>query len=275
MSSGPEEIQARAGKDLMRGIDTSVPHSARIWNYWLGGKDNFAVDQEAGDQYARLFPGIFDLAKAERAFLGRVIRYLVGEAGVQQFLDVGTGLPTEDNTHQVAQALAPECRVIYVDSDPLVLAHAQALLVSSPEGATAYIDADMRDPDRILSQTVSLLDFDRPIGLLFMGVLGHITDDAEARGIVSRLVEALPSGSYLALNDGVNTDPEFNRAQQSYDDTGAVPYRLRSPDEIARFFEGLEVVDPGVVPIPLWRPDLGDPGAPRAMNAVGGVARKA
>ncbi|WP_205718336.1 SAM-dependent methyltransferase [Actinomadura sp. WMMA1423] len=274
MSSGPEGIQGRADKDLMRGIDTSVPHSSRIWNYWLGGKDNFAVDQEAGDQYARLFPGIFDLAKAERAFLGRVIRYLVGEAGVQQFLDVGTGLPTEDNTHQVAQSLAPECRVIYVDSDPLVLAHAQALLVSSPEGATAYIDADMRDPYRILDQTMSLLDFDRPIGLLFMGVLGHITDDDEARGIISALLEALPSGSYLAVNDGTDTDAEFNRAQQSYDDTGAVPYRLRSPEGIRRFFEGLEVVDPGVVPLPLWRPDLGDPRTPRSMNAVGGVARK-
>ncbi|MFC4056167.1 SAM-dependent methyltransferase [Actinomadura syzygii] len=274
MASDPEEFLARANKDLMGGLDTSVPHSARIWNYWLGGKDNFDVDQQAGDQYARLFPGIFDLAQAERAFLGRTIRYLVTEAGVRQFLDVGTGLPTEDNTHQVAQTLAPDSRILYVDNDPLVLAHAHALLVSTPEGATDYIDADMRDPDRILAQAISLLDFDQPVALLFMGVLGHVTDNAEAQAIVSRLTGALAPGSYLALNDGVDTDEAFNRAQQRYDDTGAVPYRLRSPEQIEQFFAGLQVIEPGIVPIPLWRPDLGHPGVPQAMDAVGGVGKK-
>ncbi|MFI0412392.1 SAM-dependent methyltransferase [Actinomadura sp. 3N508] len=274
MASDSEEFLAQADKDLMRGIDYSVPHSARIWNYWLGGKDNFAIDQQAGDHYAALFPGIFDLAQAERAFLGRAIRYLVSEAGIRQFLDVGTGLPTEDNTHQVAQTLAPDSRVVYVDNDPLVLAHANALLISTPEGATDYIDADMRDPDRILAQATGLLDFNQPVALLFMGVLGHITDHDEARSIVSRLMDALPPGSYLALNDGANTNEAFNRAQQSYDDTGAVPYRLRSSQQITQFFDGLHVIEPGIVPIPLWRPDLGHPGAPQAMDAVGGVGRK-
>lgn len=274
MASGPEEFLAQVNKDLMRGIDTSVPHSARIWNYWLGGKDNFAIDQQAGDHYARLFPGIFDLAQAERAFLGRAIRHLVSEAGIRQFLDVGTGLPTEDNTHQVAQALAPDSRVVYVDNDPLVLAHANALLISTPEGATDYIDADMRNPDRILAQAAGLLDFEQPVALLFMGVLGHITDHDEARSIVSRLMDALPPGSYLALNDGANTNDAFNQAQQSYDDTGAVPYRLRSPQRITQFFDGLHVIEPGIVPIPLWRPDLGHPGAPQAMDAFGGVGKK-
>ncbi|GGU89958.1 hypothetical protein GCM10010182_00490 [Actinomadura cremea] len=269
-----EEFLAEAEKDLMRGIETSVPHSARIWNYWLGGKDNFAIDQQAGDDYARLFPGIFDLAQTERAFLGRAIRYLVGEAGIRQFLDVGTGLPTEDNTHQVAQTLARECRVVYVDNDPLVLAHAHALLVGTPEGSTDYIDADMREPDRILEQATQLLDFSEPIGLLFMGVLGHITDHDQARTIVSQLLDALPTGSFLALNDGADTNEEFNRAQQGYDETGAVPYRLRSPEQIARFFEGLQLIEPGIVPVPLWRPELGHPGAPQARDVVGGVGRK-
>ncbi|WP_245679384.1 SAM-dependent methyltransferase [Actinomadura hibisca] len=267
------EFLTEAEKDLMGGIDTSVPHSARIWNYWLGGKDNFAVDQEAGDEYARLFPGIFDLAKAERAFLGRAVRYLVTEAGVQQLLDVGTGLPTEDNTHQVAQSLASECRVVYVDNDPLVLAHARALLVGTPEGATHYIDADMRAPERIIAEAAKILDFSQPVGLLFMGVLGHITDYDEARSIVRRLMDVLPSGSYLALNDGTNTNPALNEAQQGYDDTGAVPYLLRTPEEIEGFFEDLEPVEPGIVPLPEWRPDLGHIGAEN-VDGVGGVARK-
>ncbi|MFI6520569.1 SAM-dependent methyltransferase [Spirillospora sp. NPDC050679] len=273
MANDPEEFLAETEKDLMGGIDTSVPQSARIWNYWLGGKDNFAVDQEAGDQYARMFPGIFDLAKAERAFLGRAVRYLVAEAGVRQFLDVGTGLPTEDNTHQVAQSLAPECRVVYVDNDPLVLAHARALLVGTPEGATHYIDADMRDPDRILHEAARILDFSQPVALLFMGVLGHITDYDEARSIVRRLMDALPSGSYLALNDGTNTNPALNEAQQGYDDTGAVPYLLRTPAEIEGFFEGLAPVEPGIAPLTEWRPDLGHRVAEN-VDGVGGVARK-
>ena len=235
-------------------IDTTVPHSARIWNYWLGGKDNYAVDREAGDQYKEIFPGIAVVARTSRAFLTRAVRYLAAEAGLRQFLDVGTGLPTADNTHQVAQRVAPESRIVYVDNDPLVLTHARALLASSPEGACEYLDADIRNPAAILDAAADLLDFGQPVALMLMGIMGHFTDD-EAYPIVSQLVAGLPSGSYFALYDGANTNEAFNQAQQGYNDSGAVPYHLRSPGQFARYFEGLELVEPGVVPLVQWRPD--------------------
>src|SRR5262245_20405550 len=166
-------------------IDTSVPHSARIWNYWLGGKDNYAVDRAAGDQFSAIYPGIVDIARADRAFLGRVVRFLAGEAGVRQFLDVGTGLPTADNTHEVAQRVAPESQIVYVDNDPLVLTHARALLTSSPEGSTHYMDANMADPAKVLQEAGAFLDLAKPVGLTFMGVLGHVIDHDEARAIVN------------------------------------------------------------------------------------------
>jgi hypothetical protein len=236
------------------GIDTTVPHSARIWNYWLGGKDNYAVDREAGDQFSAIYPGIVDIARADRAFLGRVVRFLAGEAGVRQFLDVGTGLPTANNTHQVAQSVAPESRIVYVDNDPLVLAHARALLTSSPEGSCDYLDADIRNPEAILETAATLLDFTQPLALMLMGIMGHFTDD-EAYPIVSRLQAGLPSGSYFALYDGASTNEAFNQAQQGYNDSGAVPYYLRSPEQFQRYFEGLDLVEPGVVPLVQWRPD--------------------
>ncbi|KAB2343806.1 SAM-dependent methyltransferase [Actinomadura rudentiformis] len=254
-------------------IDTSVPHSARIWNYWLGGKDNFPVDQDAGDTYAETFPGIFDMARASREFIGRAVTYLAAEQGIRQFLDIGTGLPTENNTHQVAQRAAPESRIVYVDNDPLVLAHARALLTSKPEGATAYIDADLHDPEDILARASSLLDLSKPIALMLMGILGHVSDYGEVVSIVKRLLEPLASGSYLAVYDGTATDPDLLKAQQGYDDTGAVPYRLRSPEQVAALFDGLDVVEPGVVPIPRWRPDP-SPIQPVDVDVYGGVARK-
>jgi O-methyltransferase involved in polyketide biosynthesis len=253
-------------------IDTTVPHSARIWNYWLGGKDNSPVDREAGDQYVEVFPGIIDLARAARQFLTRAVRYLAGEAGIRQFLDIGTGLPTADNTHQVAQRVAPESRIVYVDNDPLVLTHARALLTSTPQGVTDYVDADLREPDKIVRAATETLDFSRPVALMLMGIMGHISDDEEARSIVRRLVEALPSGSYLALYDGAMVSEAFEEAQEGYDDTGAVPYKLRSPEQIAGFFEGLELVEPGVVPCPQWRPDPSVSG-PAEAEAFCGVAR--
>ena len=230
MNNGSPEDPGRTGT----GIDTSVPHSARIWNYWLGGKDNYAVDREAGDAYAKLFPAIKQTALAQRAFLARSIVHLAREAGVRQFLDVGTGLPTADNTHQVAQQVAPEARIVYVDNDPLVLAHARALLSSTPEGATAYIDADLRDIDKIMKEAARTLDFSKPIVLVLHGILGHVDDTNEARRIVHSLMDALPPGSYLNLADGtVGTEDEaevaFEQAQQDYNETGAVPYVLRSP----------------------------------------------
>ncbi|MFD0855286.1 SAM-dependent methyltransferase, partial [Actinomadura adrarensis] len=238
MSSDDREFFASAEKDLMAGIDTSVPHSARIWNYWLGGKDNFPVDQEAGDAYTAVFPGIIEVARISREFLGRTVRHLAAEEGVRQFLDVGTGLPSEENTHQVAQRVAPECSIVYVDNDPLVLVHARALLTGGRKGSTHYVEADLHEPEKIIELAREHLDFGQPIALMLMGIMGHVPADDRALSIVRRLVDGLPSGSYLTLYDGTDTDTAFLEAQKGYDDTGAVPYRLRGPEQIARFFDG-------------------------------------
>ncbi len=253
------------------GIDTSVPHSARIWNYWLGGTDNYPVDREAGEAYKEIFPGIAVVARTSRAFLTRAVRYLAGEAGMRQFLDVGTGLPTADNTHEVAQRVAPECKIVYVDNDPLVLAHARALLTSSPEGDCEYLDADIRHPAGILDAAEGLLDLTKPVALMLMGIMGHFTD-GEAYPIVRQLLAGLPSGSYFALYDGASTNEAFKAAQDGYNASGAVPYYLRSPEQFERFFQGLELVEPGVVPVPHWRPD---PDAePAEIYSYCGVGRK-
>ncbi|MEW2292960.1 SAM-dependent methyltransferase [Streptomyces sp. NPDC006743] len=255
-------------------IDTSVPHSARIWNYWLGGKDNYPVDEEAGDAYTAVFPGIVTIARSSRAFLRRNITHLVAEAGIRQFLDVGTGLPTADNTHEVAQRLAPEARIVYVDNDPMILAHARALLYSTPEGATAYIDSDVLDTDRILTAAAATLDLSRPTALILSNILGHVPDHDQARSLVTRLMDALPSGSYLSVNDGSRgTDPVFEQAQDAYNESGAAPYVLRTVDQITAFFDGLDLVEPGVVPVNRWRPDPSDP-APEPIGEHGGLARK-
>jgi hypothetical protein len=258
-------------------IDTTVPHSARVWNYWLGGTDNYPVDRAAGDQFRDVFPGVVEVARASRGFLTRAVRLLAGEAGMRQFLDVGAGLPTVDNTHEVAQRVAPESRIVYVDHDPLVLTHARTLLTSTPEGRTAYVDADLRRPDGILEAAARTLDLDRPVALMLMGILGHVDDDDEARSIVRRLLDPLPSGSYLALNDGTDViDRAGVEAQEQYNRSGAVPYHPRSPEQIAGFFEGLELVAPGVVSCPRWRPDPaeGGGGLPAEVDAFGGVGRK-
>jgi S-adenosyl methyltransferase len=255
-------------------LNTGVPQTARIWNYWLGGKDNFPVDRQVGDQILEAFPAIVENARASRAFLVRAVRYLAGEAGTRQFLDIGTGLPTANNTHQVAQAVAPESRIVYVDNDPIVLAHARALLTSSPEGATAYVDADLRDPDNLLQETARTLDFTRPVAIMLMGILGHIADDDEARSIVQRLVDAVPSGSYLTINDGTDTSEEVVEAARIWNQSANPAYHLRSPDRIARFFEGLELVEPGVVSPPRWRPDPSPAGLPAEVDSFCGVGRK-
>jgi hypothetical protein len=252
-------------------IDRTVPHSARIWNYWLGGTDNYPVDQEAGEQYREIFPGIVDVARLSRGFLTRAVAYLAGDAGMRQFLDVGAGLPTADNTHEVAQRVAPQSRIVYADNDPLVLAQARALLISSPEGRCDYVAADLRDPAAVLGIAAGLLDFGQPVALMLMGVMGHFTDE-EAYPIVRRLQGGLPPGSYFALYDGANVNDAFSQAQEGYNQSGAVPYYLRSPEQFARFFEGLDLVEPGVVPVPQWRPD---PAAPPAdIYSYCGVGRK-
>jgi hypothetical protein len=255
-------------------IDVTVPHSARIWNYWLGGKDNYEIDRRVGDQVAQLYPGIRATARASRALQTRVIGYLAAEAGIRQFLDVGTGLPTANNTHQVAQRIAPESRIVYVDNDPMVLAHARALLTSSPEGATAYVDADLRDSDRIMSEAAGTLDFTQPIALMLNGIIGHVEDDDEARACVRRLVDALPPGSYLAMSDGTDTQQTAVRSSELYKDSGAIPYHMRSPAVFVSFFDGLELVEPGIVPRQDWRPDSPVRPVASSLPSLAGVARK-
>lgn len=267
MVNGSGDAQA------LRDIDASVPHSARIWNYWLGGKDNFAADREAGDEFLAVYPGQRDKARAVRHFLARVVRYLVVDEGVRQFLDVGTGLPTADNTHEVAQRFAPESRIVYVDNDPLVLAHARILLSSSPEGETNYIDADLHDPEHILAEAAATLDLTRPVALLLIGVLGHVADHDQARDIVRRLLAGLAPGSFLVQCDGTDTDRDYVAALERYRDSGGVPYNVRSPAEIESFFEGLEVVEPGVVQVTRWRPDANAFGDAAEVSELGGVAR--
>jgi hypothetical protein len=265
-------------ESLLAKIDTSVPVSARIWNYWMGGKDYYPVDKSAGDEYATEYPGVFDLARSCRHFIARTVRYLAGEAGIRQFLDIGTGLPSRDSTHEIALRVAPDSRVVYVDNDPLVLAHARALLTGSSPGSTDYIDADLNEPSSILEIAHEKLDFTRPVAIMLMGILGHIgnpqeNDDRFAHSVVQTLKDVLPIGGYLALNEAIDTDPAQNQALDSYNQTGAIPYRVRSREQIVRFFDGLELVDPGVVPIHEWRPEP-SPFSATVVPAIGGVGRK-
>jgi len=257
-------------------LNTSVPHSARVWNYWLGGKDNFAADRELGEQIVRLFPDIIGIARESRQFLTRAVRYLAGEAGIRQFLDIGTGLPSADNTHQVAQRINPAARIVYVDNDPLVLVHARALLTGAPEGVTDYLDADVRDPNRILQGATKTLNFSEPVGLMMLGILGNVVDYDQARSIVDQLVSALPSGSYLVVNDGTNViNSEARNEATRISIEAGTPYIARHPDQIAGFFHGLELVDPGVVSSSRWRP-VGPTSAspPDQVDVFCGVALK-
>ncbi|MFA1547814.1 SAM-dependent methyltransferase [Actinomadura chokoriensis] len=256
------------------GIDTSVSHVARIWNYWLGGKDNYPVDREVGDQILGMLPDVARLARASRLFLNRVVRHLAGEAGIRQFIDVGSGLPTVDNTHEVAQRTAPESRVVYIDNDPLVLEHAKALLTSTPEGHTAYIHADLREPGGILEGAAETLDFGEPIAFTLMGILEFVPDDDQAYGIVRRLMDAVTPGSHFAMYDGTNVvhGEASDRIVDVWNASGNARLVLRTPGQIAGFFEGLEVLEPGIVPVTHWRPDA--PGEPEAVDAFGGVGRK-
>jgi hypothetical protein len=258
-------------------LDTTVSHSARIWNYWLGGKDNFAVDREAGDKVAAMLPSIVVQARADRAFLGRAIRYLAGEAGIRQFLDIGTGLPTADNTHEVAQRVAPEARIVYADNDPLVLLHARALLTSSPEGVCDYIDGDLREPDKILDQAARTLDFTQPVALMLLGIVHHIPDTDQAYSIVRRLTAALAPGSYLTINHSTSAvhGAAMEEAVAHWNRVGTPSMTLRTPQQITRFFDGLDLLEPGVVSCSRWRPDLSPVGGqPPEVDEFCGVARK-
>ncbi|MFJ2766839.1 SAM-dependent methyltransferase [Streptomyces sp. NPDC087300] len=254
------------------GIDTSVPHSARVWNYWLGGKDHYEADRAAGDAYKDTFPLIVPMARESRDVLRRTVGWMTGQ-GIKQFLDVGAGLPTANNTHEIAQRVVPDARVVYVDHDPLVLSHVDTLLRSTPEGATDYLLADMRDTATVLRGAARTLDMSRPIGLVINDVLGHIEPWEDVLTLVRGLTAGLPSGSYAALSHA-DADDELHRSvQEEYNNSGAIPYVLRGPEQTIRLFDGLELTDPGFVPWPRWKPDAAMPGSLTVRAGWVGVAR--
>jgi hypothetical protein len=267
------------GSAVRAKLDVTVPHSARVWNYWLGGKDNFEADRQVGDEFARLYPDISVVARSSRGFLKRAVTFLTAEAGLRQFLDIGTGMPTAENTHEVAQAIAPDSRVVYVDNDPMVLVHARALLTGTPQGTTEYIDADLHKPAAILAAAAATtLDLSRPVGLILMNILGHVPDLSEAVSIVRHLMDALPSGSYLVTADGTNVidGPAFEEAIAVWNANAPLSYHLRHPNELVQFLDGLDVLEPGLVPCARWRPAPdADPDSLREVDEYGAVARKA
>jgi len=284
-SGGPgPEICCRLGRLEPRNLtnygesptfDTSVAHVARVYNYWLGGKDNFAADRAAGEQAIEAFPNIVLSARSNRAFLARAVRFLAGEAGIRQFLDIGTGIPSANNTHEVAQSVAPESRITYADNDPVVLSHARALLASDPAGATAYVEADLRDPQKILASAAQHLDLGRPVALMLMAILQHLGDEDDPRGIVATLIGALPAGSYLALSHPAkDIDAEsMAKMADTLNQMMAEKVTFRDRPAVARFFDGLELVQPGMVQASKWRPDSElETASPAALWA--GVARK-
>jgi hypothetical protein len=239
-------------------FDVTVANQARIYDYLLGGKDNYAADRAAVDAVLKVAPEMGFAARANRAFLGRVVRYLAAEAGIRQFLDIGTGIPTAGNTHQVAQAVAPESRVVYVDYDPVVLAHARALLTSSDVGATEYIDADLRDTGRILRGAARLLDFSKPVAVTMLMILHVIPDSEDPYALVAAVMDALPPGSYLAASH-LGSDLLDQEAKQGFEDivrrSAQQQYIGRNREQMTRFFEGTDLIDPGLVRVEEWRPD--------------------
>jgi S-adenosyl methyltransferase len=255
-------------------LDITVAHPARIYDYWLGGKDNYPSDREAAEQAMAAMPFIVSAARANRAFLGRVVRFLAGECGVRQFLDIGTGLPSGRNVHQVAQDTAPRSRIVYVDNDPIVLAHARALLTSSPEGATSYISADLRDTGKILTEAAETLDFSQPMAVMLLMILQFIPDSADPYEIVATLMKAVPSGSYLAISHAPS-DIEAEAVAEGterYNERSSAGMTNRTHAEVSRFFDGLDMIEPGLVQLHKWRPAPDDP--PTPISGWAGVAQK-
>jgi len=267
------EVTATHGESAP--FDTSVAHVARVYNYWLGGKDYFAADRAAGEQAIKAFPDIVLSARANRAFLARTVRFLAGEAGIRQFLDIGTGIPSANNTHEVAQSVAQDSRIVYVDNDPIVLTHARALLTSDPAGATNYIDADLREPEQILARAAQVLDYDRPVAVMLMAILQHLQEEDDPYQVVATLMAAMPSGSYLALSHPAkDIDAEaMAKMADSLNKMMAEKVTFRDRPAVARFFEGLDLVEPGMVQASKWRPATdAEAASPAALWA--GVARK-
>jgi len=264
------------GHDATMSIDTSVAHVARVYDYWLGGKDNFAADRRAGEQAIQAYPDIVYSVRANRAFLARTVRYLAAEAGIRQFLDIGTGIPTANNTHEVAQSVAPGSNVVYVDNDPVVLTHARALLVSGDQGHTNYIDADLRDTGRILAEAALTLDFSQPVAIMLMAILQHIDEAEDPNAIVSSLLAAVPPGSYLTISHPAADLAAQQMAQMAerLNKLMAEKVTFRTRAQVAPFFEGLAMVEPGLVRVQEWRPDTEmEAKSPAAL--WGGMGRKA
>jgi hypothetical protein len=251
-------------------VDPSRPNVARVWNYLVGGRDNFEADRQAARQLVAAAPVMEQVAPASRAFLGRAVTYLAAEAGIRQFLDIGTGMPTAGNTHEVAQAVDPSCRIVYVDNDPVVLSHARAGLRSADEGATGYLDADARDTRAVIAGAGATLDLARPVGVIMIDILNFLEDAAD---VVARLAAAVPAGSYLAVMQP-SSDERLTVAARRWNQLAAIPVFLRDHDQVARWFAGLELVDPGIIEVHKWRPDPGDQDFPEGMPLLGAVARK-
>jgi S-adenosyl methyltransferase len=274
-AAGESQASDPVSEDEQTVFDTSVAHVARVYDYWLGGKDNFAVDRAAGEQAIAAYPDIVYSVRANRAFLARTVRYLTAEAGIRQFLDIGTGIPTSNNTHEVAQSVAPGARVVYVDNDPIVLAHARALLTSGPAGLTSYIDADLRNTGKILDTAAVTLDFSRPVAVVLMAILHLIGDEDDPYGIVATLMDAVPPGSYLTLSH-IASDIETEALGDARDRVSKympVKQTYRSHAEVMRFFDGLDMVEPGLVRVQQWRPSSEvEAKSPAAL--WGGVGRK-
>jgi O-methyltransferase involved in polyketide biosynthesis len=274
MSANVPDDEDAALAEKLRGFDTAVPSPARMWNYWVGGKDHFAADREAADKIMAAMPSLPAIARSVRYFLIDIVHSLTVDYGIRQFLDIGTGLPTADNTHDVAQRAAPESRIVYADYDPVVLAHARALLTSSPEGQTDYIEADLRETGTILSAAARTLDFSKPVAILLLAVLHFIPDEDDPYAIVRELMDAVPSGSFLVIVHAPSDRSPQEMAEQTrrYNESGAELMRPRSQEEILRFFTGLELIGPGIAPLSEWLPE-GQAG-PASGEAVAGVGRK-
>jgi hypothetical protein len=254
-------------------LNTGVAHQARIADYLLGGKDNFAVDREAGDAMIEAYPTMVELMRANRAFLRRAVRFLAGEAGIRQFLDIGTGIPTAGNTHEVAQEIAPDCRVVYVDYDPVVLAHARALLTSTSEGVTDYVDSDLRDVTKVLTRAAETLDFREPVAVTLTMMLHAIADDDNPHAVVAQIMNAMPPGSYLAISHPAS-DIEPEKAADIRDRLKPLSYQQYTPRpraQVLRFFDGLALVEPGLVQVQQWRPAIE---VHDVFSVWAGVARK-
>jgi hypothetical protein len=275
--SGNESRAARPGGQPKLNLNTSAAHPARVRDYLLGGKDNFAADRAAAKYVLEATPVVAQIARADRAFLTSAVGYLAADLGIRQFLDIGTGLPTANNTHEVTQRVAPESRVVYVDNDPIVLAHARALLTSDPRGATDYIDAGARDIGKILDAAARTLDFTQPVAVMFLGILLFVPDADDPWSITAAVMRAVPPGSYLAISHGASDiqTEAVAKASSRYNEHSAVALRLRSKDEFARFFDGLELVPPGVAPVNHWHPGPAPDTQPEpALSAYAALGRK-